>query len=265
MSDQYQGPTDGMTPEGHQLSNENAIRPLWSKWTEPTKPSEALKIGLDYAKIEGLWCKHTLITLRSIIKNKNKEYCGYSGSDSDYDFDPDDVDHLNALEEVEKDGLTCGDVSACSLGILVMSVLDGPAVHKHFHPNIKDYKRIEEYWMLLSTEDQLCQHPIGGPSVIFLYAGLSKAFREFVSISEDDGIEDPDTIIRHYLIQDYPNDVWSIDMRRKSQISKARNGIMGINDDETSFNGKDQHQMIISGFQYGREFALAHEAQIGFQ
>lgn len=221
------------------------VKPLWDGWNQPIKPSEALKIGEEYAKMEGLWCAGLLLGLRNEVD--------------------DDADEQLRLELLAK-GIGCGDVKACATGILVMSVLDGPAVTAFFSPGFSN------------VENELVRHKVGGPATVFLAAGLSKAAAEVSGISTDSDIDSYEKILDTYMAGPKPGPnggrsrMLTEEAFRVRQARSRKQDVIEINDAhdrETDAMlavsaGEKHHAVIVKGFQYGREFAEQHEGELGF-
>jgi hypothetical protein len=249
------GIAEGITPE--------PVKPLWKGWNEPKQPSEALALGEDYARMEGLWCSGVLFTLRN--KEENTALAD-EGAHEELNCDCEECKVRKiALARIEEKGLTCGDIQACGIGILIMSVLDGPAVKSYFTLGDEGQK----------IEAELIKHKVGGPASVFLAAGFAKVTREegVDDTQLDLIIDEPDDLIKTYI--DGPKDKrQSTENFRIRKASAAKTLVIGVNDGGEEFplpEGADKgsrgllhHARIVKGFQYAREFALRHEHLLGF-
>lgn len=231
--------------------SEEIVKPLWDGWSPPNKPSEALEIGEKYATMEGLWCSGLLLGLKSEVG---------------------DEEDVELRAELLAKGIGCGDVKACATGILIMSVLDGPAVNAYF---------TQTFQYSMDVEGQLTRHNVGGPATVFLAAGMAKAAAEAISSGRKLDIEEikdsPDRMIEEYIAGPQPGPrggvsrLVSEEKFRQRKAGARKLNIMTINDSydvENDFpgesTGEEHHALIVKGFRYGREFAVQHESRLGF-
>lgn len=282
---------------GTEPTEDKKVPPLWEGWRVPTKPSEALKLGEEYARMEGLWCSGSLFELRSEIGDPDEDDQHYPGergyvapngmteAEAEYNDAPCACEacvKLRALVDRKEHGLSCGDIKACSVGILIMSVLDGPAVAQYFNPQLRDGADEEDYDA--EVQDQLERHPVGGPSLVYLQAGMQRVESEIKAVSEEDreeAILDARRIINEFknpkpsapvskprgrkpfAVPATPKDP---DALRHRLIHRALEDIISFNDQrvesglpsrlscDTTPGGK-LHERIVLGFQYAKEFA----------
>jgi hypothetical protein len=262
------------------------FKPLWDGWHQPTKPSEALKLGEDYARMEGLWCSGSLFELRESMQNMDEDDMHAPGErgyvpPKGMTVKEAEVSHTyvqccckdcgriqRAIDRLEKEGLSCGDISACSVGILIMSTLDGPAVNGYFRieegmaSNVSRQQRMR----FKPVEQQLIEHPVGQPATVFLAAGLKKAVAERSGrlSDEDKAVQ----FIENYVVG--PKDKRrSVPKFRKELADDAKGQIIHTNDANPGKLALGElgaviHDVITDGFRYGREFAEQHEALLGF-
>lgn len=188
----------------------SSVPPLWDGWGQPTKPSESLELGLAYARMEGMWCTGELFRLRNVPdepphRSWMKEFVAGEK------FSWDQKCHCEAClakkayrAKLEETGLTCTDVQACAVGILIMSTLDGPAVNAYFYSS-----RLEYYMRSLGinkrsrlqrlgrgfVEELLVEDKVGGPACLFLHAGMVRLWLERsveLKRKEQDKVDDDD-------------------------------------------------------------------------
>jgi hypothetical protein len=268
------------------------FQPLWEGWHQPTKPSEALKLGEDYARMEGLWCSGSLFELResmqSQIAEEDMHVPGEQGYVPPEDMTVEEAENWHpyepcccedcgriqrAIDKLKKEGLSCGDISACAVGILIMSTLDGPAVNEYFRiengmaANVSKRQRAK----FKPVETQLIEHPVGQPATVFLAAGLKRAVAERTTVAErTKKLSNEDEAVQ--FIESYvtgPKDKrCSVSKFRLQRAEVAKCAVIDTNDANTVELGMSRgeviHNVIIDGFHYGREFAEQHEARLGF-
>jgi hypothetical protein len=247
----------------------NVAKPLWEGWHQPTNPAEALELGLDYAKMEGLWCSGMLFASRDkSISPHNYRHKAFVPDPNGYAptlpknqrlcFCEPCVRARTWDERVEKQGLTCGDIKACSVGILIMSVLDGPAVAQYFK-NVHDEEGED-------IQEALQRHPVGGPSLIYLAAGMERIKRETAGDPDHTAAEEA-----RYKIEQFkapPKYARKIDgpaqhQKQRCMIEEAISEVIDYNDggcDEgcsTKTRGEQMHDRIAKGFEYARDYARA--------
>lgn len=168
------------TPEPEQPT----VKPLWDGWRQPQNAVEALDIALNYAEMEGLWCKSML------FKAKHTEPA-HSRRNKAYVQNPEDPNDRTCFceacvskrtwdERLENQGLTCGDIQACSVGIVIMAVLDGPAVNAYFRER-QDGDGDED-----DIQELLYADPVGAPTLICLEAGMRKVAAEITAEMQDE-------------------------------------------------------------------------------
>jgi hypothetical protein len=280
--------TPGATPGDRSPVEDNTttIKPLWEGWHQPTKPSEALKLGEDYARMEGLWCSGSLFELResmqSLMDKEDMHIPGERGyvppegmTEEEADDSPtpvpcccEDCGRIQrAIDRLQKEGLSCGDISACSVGILIMSTLDGPAVNGYFRieegmaANVSKQQRAK----FKPVETQLIEHPVGQPATVFLAAGLKRAVAERSGKLSDE--DEAVAFVEGYVAG--PTDKRrSVPKFRKQRAEVAKGEVISTNDASAGeldiSRGAVIHDVITDGFRYGREFAEQHEALLGF-
>jgi hypothetical protein len=249
------------------VSEEQTNAEVWPEWKAPEKPSEALKLGEDYATMEGLWCKGSLLELRHELEHRlgdfdfvhQERFKGMTENASDQ-LDGDDYDQfltcycercvrLRAVrDKTSKQGLTCGEVKACAIGILIMAIFDGPVVG--------DYLSMEGE-PTVDPEDLLIKDRIGAHATIFLAAGLKKAAKER---SEDATILGSRDFMERLM--EGPRDRrLSLDKWRENLAENAKDEVITFNDLNDS---ESHHDAIVLGFRYGLEFAEQYESALGF-
>lgn len=280
-------------------------RPLWDGWSQPTKPSEALALGENYARMEGLWCSGILFNMREEPEPEHNYWESEFVRGSNYSSRNQHRDrrcqcsrckgNRKAAEDLRERGLGCGDIKACSTGILIMAVLDGPAVNAYFNPKLLNevYGQVSvEYIEQLLTKD-----PIGGASCLFLYAGMARLVRERTPSAGDEfepleidsewssgtfRPNDPVLDIEKFIAGPQPGPrggkpLLTIEKFREKQANYYRARVIeindGVDDDETDdtvsrlpvTKGEEYHEAIVKSFQYGKEFALKWEGKLGFR
>lgn len=281
------------------------IRPLWDGWGEPTKPSEALDIGAEYAKMEGLWCSGTLLQLRDDGTEREHQrfeprYIKPAGFPKNRKCAcPDCVAIREYQKRIEAEGLTCGNIQACSVGILIMATMDGPAVNAYLNPRqhlqnwVKtiDLRKFPGFGKRKHVdgsmiEELLVLNRVGGPACLFLHAGMLRLIRERVVVKVEAAGEDvsgeipsdPALMIENFISG--PRGPRGGKFRgsmvrwRKDFMESSKQEVIAWNDggdDEGDWKstiplteGERRHEAIYKGFLYGAEYARKYESQLGF-
>lgn len=256
--------TPGATPGDRSSVEDNAttIKPLWEGWSPPSNPAEALALALNYAQMEGLWCQSALFQSR--YRNQEHKPIQRNNFVKGEDWPKDRACYCEGcigLREwhfkVENQGLTCGDIRACSAGILVMATMDGPAVNRYFQPSLEpdgseyDY---DEY-----VQDEMYEHPVAGPSLVYLAAGMERVKVESEK-GRSDSLEEEAQDAAEALIASYKD---SSNLYTTRDVhSMSCDAVIGYNDVqvgrglEGSRNaGQLKHERIVKGFRYAKEYA----------
>jgi hypothetical protein len=198
----------GTEPETD-VAQMSPVQPLWDGWSRPNRPSEVLDIGAEYARMEGLWCAGHLFQIRNWEQDRHyvrsPEFVKGEGYPKDKNcFCAKCVAFRSYKHKIETEGLTCSNVKACSVGILIMSALDGPAVNAYFNPDRRkqyyasldlkalglkqrpDHVRDEEF-----IEKLLILDHVGGPACLFLHAGMARLVNERIAAAKAKKAEEP--------------------------------------------------------------------------
>lgn len=258
-----------------------SVPPLWEGWGRPTKPSEALDMAAKYAKMEGLWCSDSLFEIKGWEDNnehkswepefvKPKDYgtknrkcaCEYCSNLREY------------RKKVESEGLTCDNIRACAVGILIMATLDGPAVNAYFFkPKLDaliatiDFKSLGMSKFSKNfdfIEDLLVYDKVGGPACLFLHAGMVRLIRERIQLGDEFKAlssvkaaaalpEDPVKMIEYFLAGPVGPRGGKMETRRqraewrKNVLDDHKSKVIGWNDNDSDDEFDDESDVYELG------------------
>jgi hypothetical protein len=238
------------------------VRPLWDGWSQPQNAAEALDIGLSYAEMEGLWCQAALFEVRTnehgyhIPHSKN-----YVKGDEPHKCMCDKcVAKRTFKDRLETQGLTCGDIKACSVGIAIMAVMDGPAVARYFK-NPYDAK----------LQGELIRDPVGAATLVYLHAGMKRVAMESKMAGFGEAPDDSaDKYVRETILLPFKTTPKRCKVggpkhraQQRELAEYAAEEVIDFNDYSEPIHAvgakpkppANHHDKIIAGFRYARDYA----------